>query len=509
MQVRDRSFKLHGLLGRNAGWNEFLLLVTSIPRVLKLILSFRQSEDCLFLNVFTPVTRLPTDHLRPVLVFIHGGGFVRGSAHSAIYGPDYLVERDLVVVTFNYRLGAFGFLSSNTSHAPGNAGLWDQTLALEWVRDNIRQFGGDPDRVTLYGESAGAASVHLHVLSPQSRGLFHAAVLSSSTALSTYVMAEEASKSAVLARSLGAAEDVVADPARRIEFLQSKTSTEVSRGFADCLNEDDTRQMITKLPFGPVVEDCSDGLDHFLCAQPEDALQAGAFNKVPMIIGLNSYEGTLIHALDSVEEVLEKTNRDVRTFVPRGLYPRMSDAQRLAVGRRIRDQYIRPESPNDTLALIHLYGDSLVNHGMHVAMRWHVAHSTPAAPVYIYHFVNNIFGFYKFLYGASLDGPGHADELGCVFYIHILNMGLAQGQEKLSVARDKMTELLANFVYRRTPTSKDSKSLNIPWPPSTREKNSYLEFGETFKIKTDLLRERMQFWDSVYSEITHHPAYNN
>ncbi|KAK3919038.1 Esterase FE4 [Frankliniella fusca] len=525
--VGNLRFKLRGLLGRNAGWNELLVLLTSLPRVLKLILSYRVSEDCLFLNVFTPVvsaltdpnrennsamlvhlTQLPADRLRPVLVFIHGGGFVRGSSHPAVYGPDYLVERDMVVVTFNYRLGVFGFLSTNTSHAPGNVGLMDQTMALRWVRDNIRQFGGDPNRVTLYGESAGSASVHFQMLSPRGRGLFHAAVMSSSSSLALYALADDpVGKSALLARSLGAPEEVVADPGRRVEFLQSKDSAEVARGFGDCLVEEDTRQMVTKLPFGPTVENCADGELHFLCDHPADSLRDGDFAKIPMIFGVNLHEGTLIHALDSVEEVVDKINRDVRSFVPHNLYPRMSDEKRVAVGSRIRDLYIRPESPNDTLPLIDLYGDVIVSHGVHVAARWHAVHSTPASPVFIYHFTANVFGFYKFLYGESLAGPGHADELGCVFNIHILNMALAPGKRQLDEARDRMTELLANFVHRRTPTSKESKSLRISWPPSTRERNAYLDFGETLEIKTDLLRERMQFWDSVYSEVTRHPVY--
>ncbi|KAK7080452.1 Carboxylesterase 5A [Halocaridina rubra] len=129
-------------------------------------------EDCLFLNVFTPLltkTENPSngDGL-PVLVFIHGGGFLRGSSLGLAGGR--LTSQNIVLVTMNYRLGALGFLSSGDTTIPGNFGLLDQLSALRWVQRNIAQFGGDPNRVTLGGFSAGATSVHSHLLSPLAKG---------------------------------------------------------------------------------------------------------------------------------------------------------------------------------------------------------------------------------------------------------------------------------------------------------------------------------------------------
>lgn len=127
------------------------------------------SEDCLTLNVFTK--NLPTSgELKPVIVYFHGGGFETGSSVEA--GPDYLMERDLVVVTVSYRLGAFGFLALETEDAVGNQGLKDQALALQWIQKNIAHFGGDPNKVTIAGLSAGGYSVTAHMLSPMSQGLF-------------------------------------------------------------------------------------------------------------------------------------------------------------------------------------------------------------------------------------------------------------------------------------------------------------------------------------------------
>ena len=94
--------------------------------------------------------------MAPVMVWIHGGAFVSGSGTFWDYGPQYFMEAGVIIVTINYRLGPLGFLSTATEELPGNLGLWDQALALAWVRDNIRYFGGDPGRVTLFGESAGS-----------------------------------------------------------------------------------------------------------------------------------------------------------------------------------------------------------------------------------------------------------------------------------------------------------------------------------------------------------------
>lgn len=130
------------------------------------------SEDCLYLNVFTKnLGNNSKTELKPVIVYIHGGGFETGSAME--HGPEYLMERDIVLVTTNYRLGAFGFMAVGTSDIPGNAALKDQSLALKWVQKNIIHFGGDSNKVTIAGLSAGAYSVTGHMISKMSQGLFH------------------------------------------------------------------------------------------------------------------------------------------------------------------------------------------------------------------------------------------------------------------------------------------------------------------------------------------------
>lgn len=144
-------------------------------------------EDCLTLNVYT---KSLTGN-RPVMVWIFGGGFFSGSGNDLVYGPDYLVNEDVIVVTINYRLAALGFLSTNDNNAPGNYGLKDCVLALKWVQKNIAQFGGDPTQVTIFGESAGGAAVHHLILSPAASGLFAKAISQSGSALCPWAFDEE------------------------------------------------------------------------------------------------------------------------------------------------------------------------------------------------------------------------------------------------------------------------------------------------------------------------------
>jgi para-nitrobenzyl esterase len=143
------------------------------------------SEDCLFLNVYTPLHAHVGSNL-PVMFWIHGGGYVAGSASEPHFNGDFLPLKDVILVTINYRLGVFGFLAANdglaaqseirTKYGPGNYGLMDMIAALHWVHENIRAFGGNPDNVTAFGESAGSFAVSTLMASPEARGLFHRAI---------------------------------------------------------------------------------------------------------------------------------------------------------------------------------------------------------------------------------------------------------------------------------------------------------------------------------------------
>ena len=185
-------------------------------------------EDCLYLNVYSPSNVTAASRL-PVLVWLYGGAFVFGDGYEfGLYSATNLINshRSYIVVTLNYRLAALGFLALNSlraassTNSSGNVGIWDQIAAMEWVRDNIASFGGDPERVTLAGESAGAMSVCIHLASRHSRGLFSAAVMESGTCDSdTFFVSYEASVgwSEVFAHSVGCEGD---DSEAMVECLQ-------------------------------------------------------------------------------------------------------------------------------------------------------------------------------------------------------------------------------------------------------------------------------------------------
>ena len=239
----------------------------------------RQSdEDCLTLNVWTPTTTTPP---KPVMVWIHGGSFRGGS--GKIYDGQWLVERgDIIVVTINYRLGTLGFLAHPGLGPPGdvgNYGLQDQQAALRWVRDNIANFGGDPEKVTVAGESAGGMSVCDHLVAPGSQGLFRAAIIQSAPCGAQ--------------ADLSAAERSSLDYAARVGCGDAATA-------GDCLRSlpvDKLREPVTfynigqdKLP-GPVTGTAA------LPVNPVAAIADGQAARVPVLIGTNRDEFTLFVAL--------------------------------------------------------------------------------------------------------------------------------------------------------------------------------------------------------------------
>lgn len=251
------------------------------------------TEDCLFLNVWSP-DPAPLA-ARPVMVFIHGGAFVIGSGNGGLYdGTALATTQNVVIVTLNYRLGALGFLAHSSllaedpSSGTGNQGLLDQRAALQWVKKNIRAFGGDPENVTLFGESAGAWSVSLHVAAPGSAGLFQRAIIESgatpaSQRLST--IAEAEAETAALATAVGCADPVIA-------CLRGKSFQDVTSGLVNVAPPPGgIFQGSHKLPVWlPVV----DGV--FMPEQPMARIAAGKLVVVPTVLGSNESEGNLFHA---------------------------------------------------------------------------------------------------------------------------------------------------------------------------------------------------------------------
>lgn len=238
-------------------------------------------EDCLFLNVYTK----SMDGLKPVIVFIHPGGFYIGSGSSANYGPEYLLEEDLVLVTFNYRLAFFGFTSVGSNDAIGNAGYKDQALALKWVHDHIRHFGGDPNCVTLMGDSAGGMSVQAHLVSPLSNHLFHRAFVMSGGILP---QAKSPSSQPYLVEKL----------ARLLGCPSNENAFECVKK-ADTVPITDSLRKIFEFgwdnpvyPWLPIVEPPSDE-QPFLNEDPMQLFESGKFNKIPIMASLTKDETSM------------------------------------------------------------------------------------------------------------------------------------------------------------------------------------------------------------------------
>lgn len=251
-----------------------------------------QSEDCLSLNIWQPEGALQGPP-RPVLVFIPGGMFLtsssakplfNGSAHTVYDGAWLAATQNLIVVTLNYRLGALGFLAG-AAGLSGNFGLLDQQLALQWVQDNIAAFGGNPDRVTLAGQSAGAMSVALHLLSiPSSDNLFEAAILQSNPFSIPYrTLAEEALSGDLYLLSTGCRYSF-----DQLRCLRSKSVDQLLAGQDSLL----LRHAIIDyglaglLAWAPVLD------GELVVRQPLDTVDAGQLTK-PMLLGSNTQEATL------------------------------------------------------------------------------------------------------------------------------------------------------------------------------------------------------------------------
>lgn len=248
------------------------------------------SEDCLYLNVYTPTAA--SDEKRPVMVWIYGGGL--GAGRTNDYDPQFLVNKgNVVLVSINYRVGPFGFLAhpglDAEGHDIGNYGLMDQQFALKWVRDNIEKFGGDPANVTIFGESAGGASVFMHVASPVSKGLFHKAITQSGTMFGSPFQALFGGLPLPVAEGLGigVAATLGCTVPTDAKCMRAASTEAVLSAYGSLGNNG-------FLPGMAVV----DGT--ILKQSVAQALSAGNFNRVPMINGGNRDEWTWMIGMEEI-----------------------------------------------------------------------------------------------------------------------------------------------------------------------------------------------------------------
>lgn len=303
----DSLIEGHGL----SGFKNFMIdrVVSGAPEPVV-------SEDCLYLNVRTPnigANGTPEGQALPVMVWIHGGGHQFGSADTPYYQADALAEKGVVLVTINYRLAAFGYMShpalseDDPRGVSGNYGTLDQVAALEWVKANISAYGGDPENVTIFGESAGSWSVTELMATPLAKGLFHKAIGQSGA--STYHLGQ-----------------MDGNGAGWVSGYATAKKMDAALGL-----ENPTAETLRAIPANDILKvsnwDISDGFHHVRegVVFPENighSFQNGNFNSVPTLFGYNANEGTLFFPDDSEPTVwaedFPRTGRDaqIKTLTP-------------------------------------------------------------------------------------------------------------------------------------------------------------------------------------------------
>jgi para-nitrobenzyl esterase len=406
-------------------------------------------EDCLSLNIWTPA--LSTDDRLPVMVWIHGGAYKRGSGGQFV--GKHLAAHGNVVVTLNYRLNIFGFLALNAlttedeDHlTSGNYGLEDQRLAMEWVQQNIANFGGDPNNVTLFGESAGGGSVCAHLVSPASDGLFQKAIMQSGPCdldvpLKT---AEQTGEKVVNMLGCDKAKDV-------LECLRGKSAEEL---------------LAVKLSFYPVF----DGV--VLPNTQTQLLAQGAFSKVPVLLGTNKDEGT--------RQTL--------------FFGGMADISEAEYQGAVKDMFAHSNIDADAV-LAQYPASNYLSPGWALATiqgEWQFncvirrsAHAM-AADVKTY--------FYYLTYERSTTPMGeigafHTEDLELVFF-ETKRKGFELKENEKDVSK-----ALMGYWTRFAKTGNPNGYATVTWPSYNMVDDRYIEFGpDTAQVKSGLLPQ-CDFWD--------------
>jgi len=427
-----------------------------------------QDEDCLYLNIWTPGL---DDAHRPVMVWIHGGGFTTGSGSSLAYNGRTLSTRgSAVIVTINYRLGTLGFLNLNevtrgNIPATGNEGLLDQAFALEWVHDNITAFGGDPDNVTIFGESAGGMSVGTLLALPKARGLFHKAIPQSGAAHTASSMERAVRVTNVfldiLGMKSGDTEGLRSLTVERLLAAQKELAAKAidpGSGFGGLL------------PLQPVVD------GKVLPQLPIDAIASGSADNIPILVGTNLEEWKLFGGMDQSIYTLDEASLSSRLqwLIPTGDVPGFIEAYRKARGKR-----------GQSTTPVELFMAIQTDNAFRMpAIRLAESHSHRHQPAYVY-----LFTWTSPLMGGIL-GACHALELGFVFGTYDPNFS-GSGPEADALASNIQDAWLA-FARTGDPSC---QSLG-KWPQYGDSRETML-LGREFKVVAAPYDEERRAWEAI------------
>ncbi|XP_056384115.1 carboxylesterase 5A-like [Hyla sarda] len=432
------------------------------------------SEDCLYLNIYTPADKEKQTRL-PVMVFIHGGALLMGGA--AFYDGSALSTYEHVVfVAIQYRLGILGFLSTCDGQATGNYGFLDQVAALQWIQENIADFGGDPNSVTIFGESAGAVSVSALMASPLCKGLFHGAIMESGVTLIPGVIVNKT-------EDLLHFKDLVAtisgcDSISLVKCLKKKTSDEILSVMSHMT-----------LPNLPV---CVDGV--FLTKTPEDILSTKQIHNVPLIIGVNDQEfGWLLPMLLNASDILEEMDKEtvqatLRNFPHLGITTHMIPS--------LLDEYFGDTDDPAELRnrFLDLFGDvSMVIPSLRAARY----HRDSGYSVFFYEFQHRP-SILKDLRPDFVKSD-HADELMFVFGGPFLSDGtffsLGDVSNEEKALSKTVMKYWANFARNGDPNGPGL----VHWPHFDHEE-SYLKINVKPQSAKNLREGKALFWTKVLSD---------
>ncbi|XP_008552319.1 acetylcholinesterase [Microplitis demolitor] len=449
------------------------------------------SEDCLYLNIWVPQKyrlrhkETPGDDKRgmPMLVWIYGGGYMTGTATLDVYDADLMaVTSNAIIASIQYRVGAFGFLYLNkyfgqNEEAPGNMGLWDQALALKWLKSNAAVFGGDPEAITIFGESAGGGSVSLHLISPVTRGLVRRGVLQSGTlnAPWSFMTAEKATDVArVLVDDCGCNSTMLMDnPARVMACLRSVDAKTIS------VQQWNSYWGILGFPSAPTI----DGV--FLPKHPLELLKEADFAETEILIGNNQNEGTYFILYDFIDYF----EKDQPSFLQREkflsiintIFKNMTDVEREAIAF----QYTDWERPKDGYryqkAIADIVGDYFF-----------ICPSTLFAQLFAERGMKVYYYFFTQRSSTNLWGKWmgvvHGDEVEYVFG-HPLNTSLKYTDKERELSM-KIISAFSNFAFTGKPTEGDD------WPAYTRDEPQYYIFNaETNGLGTGPRSPACAFWN--------------
>jgi len=426
-----------------------------------------QREDCLVLNIWTRA--VGDNGKRPVMVWLHGGGYAFGSGSSVISDGAALAKRgDVVVVTINHRLNVFGFLhladiAGEAYAGSGMAGMLDIVLALEWVRGNIEAFGGDASNVTIFGESGGGRKVSVMMAMPSAVGLFHRGIVQSSPGL----RGREPKDATDLAERLLAQLDIKADEVERLQVIPAQQLLDAVSALSPQRTGAGMMGGGSVMMLSPVVD------GHYLPAHPFDPVAAPTAADVPLIIGTNRDESALFVAGDPRRRRLEDS--ELRERLKRRLGNRMDSI--ISVYKRSRpdatpwDLFIGITSEDRRLGCIQLAERKLAG---------------GATPVYMYLFT------WESDYLGYLFKACHALEIPFVFD-NVDEIPLTGGRPDKHELAAAMSEAWIAFARNGDPNHP-----GIPqWAPYSCENRATMLFDVPSRVEIDPAREELDAWEGM------------